>query len=257
MIKLWQSYACNNSSAYRIVARFADAATARETTDELEAHFAAHAKNWGWQNSPLTVLARSYGSDWTDGSMGKPGVVVEDEVMVVYHSMCLGMGPGIPAYVTDRSGTPERETSSDIQVTSMFRIDPSIDPQRYDELIVIFASQVDHEKAVLLLKPPWASAKAVGNAVWFRDPGTIGLHFPIKPVDIDGFKRWLAGFGIDDAVFRIEDRSDRELFEKLAAVRCTACNGKLEYLDPRLHDIETPQLMCRPCGGLYDLTAFP
>jgi hypothetical protein len=23
-----------------------------------------------------------------------------------------------------------------------------------------------------------------------------------------------------------------------------------------LHDIEAPQLVCRPCGGLYDLSTF-
>jgi hypothetical protein len=31
---------------------------------------------------------------------------------------------------------------------------------------------------------------------------------------------------------------------------------RAQYLDPRIHDIETAQLMCKPCGGLYDVAPF-
>ena len=37
---------------------------------------------------------------------------------------------------------------------------------------------------------------------------------------------------------------------------CRSCDGGLDYLDPRLHDIAAPQLVCRPCSGFYDVAAL-
>lgn len=33
-----------------------------------------------------------------------------------------------------------------------------------------------------------------------------------------------------------------------------ACNNRSS--DPRIHDIDTPQLVCKPCGGLYEVSTF-
>lgn len=249
MIKVWQSYACNNSSAYRLIARFPDAAIAAEVAAELDEFFVAQEKAGGRsrRTSALATLARTYGDpEWIDNSSGELGVFAADEMLVVYHTMCLGMGPGVAAYIEDRGGTPEQASSGNLQLSVLFRIDA-----RADEMTAMFGSIFDAQKQELR-KPPWAHFAPSGHAVWFRDGGTIGLHFPVKGSDVVAFKAWL---GIDDAVIQICNYDDRELFSALAAAHCASCGRKLDYLDPRLHDIETPQLVCG-CGGLYDLSTF-
>ena len=84
----------------------------------------------------------------------------------------------------------------------------------------------------------------------------MGLHFPIAPTDLPAFKGWLAEHGIEKASIRLCEYADVDKFGVIAKARCTACDGALEYLDPRLHDIDTEQLACRGCGGLYDLSTF-
>lgn len=253
MIKVWHSYACNNSSAYRLVARFADAAAADEVVAELDEFFVAQSKvkKRPRNSSPLAVLARNYGEDWIDNGMGTMGVFAEDKTVVVYHTMCLGMGPGVAAYIEDRGGTHVSTSSGGISLTVLFRTTP-----RTDELAALLAPLFDVENGVLLGKPPWASFVPSGHAVWFRDGSTFGFFVPVKGSEVVGLKAWLAGFGVEDPVLRIDQYDDRELFAALAAARCGSCDRKLDYLDPRLHDIETPQLVCGPCGGLYDLSTF-
>jgi hypothetical protein len=127
---------------------------------------------------------------------------------------------------------------------------------RRDELFELLASTFGAVPQPMLTKPPWGGPTSMAEAVCVRDPGAIGMAFWIRPDQVHAFKAWLAGFGVTNAVMRLEDREDFELFSALAAARCGSCNGVLQYLDPRLHDIDAPQLLCGPCGGLYDLAAF-
>lgn len=248
MIKLWHSYSCNNSAAYRLVARFPDAAIAAEVAAELDEFFVAqeHVGGRGRRTSALATLARTYGDpEWIDNSSGELGVFAQDETLVVYHTMCLGLGPGPAAFVEDRGGKPERASAADLQLSVLFRV--SSTGERDDEIAALFAALVDGS----MKQTPWARF-APENVVWFRDPRTIGLCLPIRGSNVVAFKAWL---GIEEAAYRIDQYDDRDLFAALAAARCTSCNRKLGYLDPRLHDIETPQLVCG-CGGLYELSTF-
>ena len=43
-LRVWQSFSCNNSSSYRLVARFGDPKSAAEAETELRAFFSEHAK---------------------------------------------------------------------------------------------------------------------------------------------------------------------------------------------------------------------
>ncbi len=249
MIKLWHSYSCNNSAAYRLVARFPDAAIAAEVAAELDEFFVAQETvgNHGRNAGPLATLAQTYGEpDWIDNGSGEPGVFAQDEVVVVYHTMCLGMGPGVAAYLEDRGGIPERASAAHLQLSVVVRVE-AIEASRADEIAEVFARIV----ARTVKQTPWGRF-APDQLVWFRDPKTIGVTLPIRGDEVVAFKAWLA---IEDAVYRIDHHDDRDLFAALAAARCTSCNRKLGYLDPRLHDIETPQLVCG-CGGLYELSTF-
>ena len=262
MIKLWRSFSCNNSSSYRLVARFADAATAKETAAELAEFFEAQDNlSPRHEDAPLTVLARTYGFAWQDGGARYSGadVLVESEVLIVHHSYCLGLGPGVPAYLADRGATRiDRQAATDPHISVLFQATFGVDPQLDHELSSIFAQAVDPgaNDTRFALKAPWVQHDAYGSTAFFRDAGTVGMYFPIDPDDVASFKTWLAGHGIDRSLIQIEEPADELLFLALAAARCTACEGLLEYLDPRLHDIETPQLACKACGGLYELSAF-
>jgi len=259
VIRVWSAYACNNSAAYRLVARFADAAAAREVSAELGEFFEAQAALEGQRGArgALWTMARNYGFDWTDGGAGDvsegPHVVAEDRTVIVHHAYCLGLGPGVPAYIEDRAGKVELVTARDLHVSVLFRAAPGVDPRLDAELAAVF-EQLGADSVAW--KPPWARIRTSGRAAGFRDGGTVGLLFPCDPADLAGFKQWLAGHELASAVIGIEEAGDRVLFATVAAARCTACEGPLDYLDPRLHDIESPQLVCTPCGGLYDLATF-
>ena len=58
-IRVWSSYSCNNSSSYRLVARFADAARAKAIGSELAELLSGLGE--GTRNSGLQAKARLYG----------------------------------------------------------------------------------------------------------------------------------------------------------------------------------------------------
>ena len=204
-----------------------------------------------WISSPLGPGRNgSYGTD--EG----PHVTVDDRTMIVHLDYGLGIGPGVPAYLKEQGAVEiTSEAWSSLHVSVLFAASLGIDPQLDADLEAIRA-QVAADHVIEKLAAPWVTERTRGCLAMFRDAGTVGLFVPIYPRDIARLRAWLAEHGIDRPVIAVEDFADQELFIALAAARCTACEGALEYLDPRLHDIEAPQLVCKPCGGLYDLKAF-
>lgn len=275
-IRIWQSYSCNNSSSYRMVARFADAATAAAIVPELEEFFKAHANEIDargqYSDDPTAVsraVADKYGFDWDDllywgtGPLidDTPELFVEGRFLIVQHTYCGGgFGVGFPDYLRARGAEVDHETETDITMSLLFRSTPGQNDKLDVELAAMFA-QLEHndgdDYSVYPLRAPWKmSDEAHGQFSYFRDAGTVGLHFPTSPRDIDEIKRWLTDHGIDKPVIRIAERDDLIDFVAIRDAKCTACSGPLEYLDPALHDIETRQLVCRPCGGFYELSTF-
>lgn len=256
MIRIWNSYSCNNSSAHRLVARFADKAKATVIAAELAELLRGLGD--GSRNSSLQAMARLYGSDWSDDGWGSeedgPHVVVDDTLLVVHHDYCVGLGPGIPAYLTEQGAKVEQEVWHDLHASLLFR--PPADPRIALELDALISQEVDAEGSLETFRAPWVNQHTRGKLAWFRDPGSVGVFFPIDARDIVHLRTWLADRGIEP-VLQLEHYEDQQLFTVLSRARCTACDGPLEYLDPRLHDIEAPQLVCKPCGGFYDLAAFP
>lgn len=256
MIRIWQSYACNNSVSYRLVARFADPAKAQAVGTELAGLFQ---ELLAGRDSGLEAMAQLYGFPWEDEGWGSeadgPHVVTDGSTLMVHHGYCLGLGPGVPAYLVEQGAQADPESTEDIHVSVLFR--PPADPRLNDELAALFALPVDAEgRLVENLAAPWAKQHTMGKVAWYRDAGVIALFFPIDARDFVHLRTWLGERGIEQPIVRIEAYDDQDLLRRLGAARCTACDGRLEYLDPRLHDIESPQLVCKPCGGLYDLTAF-
>jgi len=276
-IRIWQSYSCNNSSSYRLVARFADPASALEVARDLEALFPVHAAEIDarpdYSDDPSQVeieLGKKYGFEWSQlmywGSGGmtgdSPDVFVEGRVLIVQHTYCGGgLGDGLATYLEKRGATGvSAEDTSDVQVSLVFRAPRGTIEHLDDELATMFAQRDQDDDQDLSVEPlaaPWQmDEEPYGELAYFRDAGTVGLCFPLDPRDLDHLHAWLKLRGIDQPILQIEQREDLIAFEAIRKARCTACGGPLEYLHPALHDIETPQLVCRPCGGFYEVSTF-
>jgi hypothetical protein len=280
-IKLWHSYSCNNSSAYRLVARFADAAVAREVRDELAAFFAAHALEVdardGYRSEPSDVqraLAVRYGFTWEkviiwgEESLegDEPDVILHGERLVVFHGYCGGgLGDGMTALLAARGATVSTTRSADLEVSVLFLANPGVHAALDEELATMFAAfdeQDDdpEDPAAPWVEPvpvPWKTSRdSYGHVAVFRDAHVVGLHVAIDPRDLELVAPYLESRGIEKYAIAIDEPDDGRLFRAIRRARCRSCDGVLEYLDPRLHDIEVAQLACRPCGGFYDLSAF-
>jgi len=274
-IKIWQSYSCNNSSSYRLVARFADPNVARETATELAAFFSAHAKQMDVltedgdfpEENPAAAqdLAKQYGFSWNEVlSWGdemlegdEPSIGTEDKTLVVYHTYCGGFGEAIPAYLKAR-GAAEVEPEDRHPPTASVLFEAPASAALDEDLASMFSQIADRpEREVEPLKTPWETRwESYGRAAFFRDPKTVGMWFPIAPTDLPAFKAWLAEHGVQKASVRLCEYDDEKKFVAIAGAKCSACDGTLQYLDPRLHDIDSEQLACLGCGGMYDLTTF-
>lgn len=271
-IRVWQSFSCNNSSSYRLVARFADPRAAGEAASELTAFFSEHAE----QMDALTeegdfpnenpaaaqALATRYGFAWDDVlSWGdeamqgdEPGVAAEGDVLVVYHTYCGGYGPGLPAYLAARGATKvEKETREAPSVTVLFQR-PVGDTSKLDADLDMLFAQAKESRDVSELETPWKTRWGCsGSVAFYRDAKTVGMFFNIAPIDIPPMKAWLADRGVVNPSIRLCEYADEAKLVALAAARCSTCHGALEYLDPRVHGIATEQLACAGCGGMFDV----
>lgn len=241
----------------------------RELTAFFDEHAAeVDAREGGFEDTPSAKqreLGDKYGFAWsgllywgTEALAGdQPDVILDDEVLIVLHTYCGGGLGETSTFLERRGATVVEEDSRDVQMSLLFRAKPG-DNAKLDAELAAIAEQIeDGEGEVEPLEAPWADNEAYGTAAWFRDPaGTVGLSFPVDPRDIAAVRSWLADHQIDKPVVQIEVKGELQTFAAIAAARCRSCEGALEYLDPRLHDIETPQLVCKPCGGLYELSAF-
>jgi len=271
-IKIWSSYSCNNSSSYRLVAKFADAETAEVVAAEVEKFLSAHAHEvdgrGDYSEDLSTVqlaIGTKYGFTWGDGlnwgggeMIGdEPDLFVENEVLIVQHTYCSGLGD-LPLLLEKLGASDiDDDDGRTVNVSILFRAVAGTDPTLDSELATMFAQLEGDEPRVSPLRAPWAmDESSYGNVAWFRDAGTVGLYVPLDPRDLANLKTWLAERAIENPVIRICEPADFHAFWAIAKARCTACQGSLDYLDPRLHDIEAPQLVCRACGGLYELSTF-
>jgi len=253
VIKIWSSYSCNNSTSYRLIARFANHATATTIAAELLGLMAELRTE---SDSGIQAMSRVYGFDWEDegygGEQDGPFATVDEEVVIVHLEYGDGLGPGVPAYLAERGGQVERQRSLDVHVSVLVRADSQLD----EALTAVAARPATGAGKFTEFTAPWIEHHARGEFASYRDAGVIWLWFPSDARDLARLRGWLSGHGIENPVIQLDRHEDHALFTALGFARCTACDGALEYLDPRLHDIESPQLVCRACGGLYELAAF-
>lgn len=270
-IRIWNAFSPNNSSSCRLVARFADPRAAREAAVEVAAFLIGHIReNHGhWIDGPmLTEFAAKYGLpavdmlEWTSHlHVGdEPEIATEHGVLVVYHYYCQGfehLGP----MLTSKGATVEPEGYGMPSISVLARSQPGTDPAFDDALAGLFLQIETLDKTpkqwASKIVVPWSTdEERFDRATYFRDAGTLGMWLPCEPHALPMLAQWLTNHGIEEPSLRWCEWGDEALFQAIAKARCTACHGPVEYLDPRIHDIETPQFICRSCGGLYERDAL-
>lgn len=269
-IQVFRSFSCNNSSSFRLVARFSDPARAAEVKAELDEFLSAHARqmdsaieeNDEYPEGPVQVdldLAAKHGFEWSD-MLGwgddlqegdEPSVTVEGETLILYHTYCSGFGPDLPKYLVKRGARLEPEESTRPTLSALFRLPEGGAPLR-EELTKCF-SAIDPKGNVDSFKAPWADDSVWGPAAFFCDGKTLGFYVPVDPTEIVDLRRWLSERGVDRVAIRICEPSDRVKLTALGHAKCSACGGSLEYLDPVVHDIEREHVACAACGGMFDV----
>lgn len=287
-VRVWQSYSCNNSSSFRLVARFDDPKAAAESAKELDALFKLHAKQadkqsnelfasggeYNWPPPPTKAMldiGAKYGFKWKD-FLGwgdselvgdEPTVAAVESSLVVYHSYCGGFPSEIGKILKAKGATKvDNDDWEDPTVTAIFPLpkDPSKAKKLERSLAKLFAQANDPDNEYIdnwKTKPPWSGNRQCDdeseNTAFFSDGKTAGFYIAIDPGQLDKLKQYLAKNGVEAPSLRICEEGDLKKLKAIAASTCEACGSKLTYVDPRLNQIETEQLACAKCGGMYDL----
>jgi hypothetical protein len=133
-VQIWSSFSCNNSSDYRLVARFRDPMVAARLGKDLAAFFETYAKEFDAyceehgsipEEEPLpsaAALAAKHGSEWNaedilswgdEGlSYGTPDVEVIGGVLAIYHDYCGGFTDNIVGVLEGAGADVEPEESA-------------------------------------------------------------------------------------------------------------------------------------------------
>lgn len=242
-VRIWQSFSSNNSSNYRLVARFGDATKASEVAAELQVLRGERG------------LPEALGFVWEDwfpyGREDEPTAAAEGEVLAVYHSYCLGFPEEFTAWLRARGAEVEPQSGLPPQLSVFFRLPPSSEALQR-ELHDIFARAPSE-------KPPWISEQHWGQRTtssYFCDGQTVGFSVPITPLDLPALKQWLVERGIDGPTLRLCAYDDTVKFATIAAARCTGCGGPMRYVEPARYGIDVEQLACPTCGAMQELSAI-
>ena len=247
-VRIWQSFSCNNSSSYRLIARFSDATKAADVAAELEALRGPYETG---------ALAQTVGFDWNEwfpyGEEEDPTVAAEGEVLAVYHSYCLGFPEEFTTWLAARGGEVEKQHAGAPQVSALFSVP---DAAWVDELTEVFAGFDVKRTPRTPVKLPWASGPEWGETSFFCDGETMGFSAPMAPVDLPALKAWLTERGVTRPVLRLCAYDDTAKFDFIAHARCSGCGGALRYVEPKRYGLDAEQLACASCGAMYELAAL-
>lgn len=249
-VRIWQSFSSNNSSNYRLIARFGDAKKATEVAAELQLLRGERA------------LPQAIGFDWDEwfpyGDEEDPTIAAEGEVLAVYHSYCLGYPEAFTNWLRARGGEVEPQRGMPPQVSVLFGLPPASDALQ-QELSKIFEPKDPDAKNPWDSRPHW-NANLPWNerapSSFFCDGDTVGFSVPIRPMDLPVLKQWLEDRGVSRPTLRLCAYDDTAKFATIAAARCSGCGGSLRYVEPARYGLDAEQLGCAACGAMYELSVI-
>lgn len=281
-IRVFGSFSCNNSTSFRIIARFESEGAAEAVANELESFFlearplAARRKRR--QTTPLTTsssfpiteaidaLAAEHGFDWSGMLSAYDDddleLVTEGKTLLLYHHYCLGLGSDLPAYLIARGGQGVHTRSGDPPVAVFFRRTESTDASFVERFAAFFDElarvPAGNERK---LGQPWVERKpgqpiywgSSAAAAYFDDGRTVGFTLTLTASQIIALKEHLQAEAVEGLTIRIAEGGDLDRIRALQDARCAHCGHALLYVDRNEHDLLRDQLACESCGGMFEL----
>jgi len=286
-VRVWQSFSCNNSGDFKLVARFSDAHKAAAAAKELRTFLSAHGEQidasfddepdesgleaWERPSQACHDLAAKHGFTWDeflmwgDDSMAEdlPHVEAVGETLVVYHTYCGGFGDDLPKYF-EALGSEAVEEDGPPALSVRFPLTSDGARAVADELAGYFARADDSTAPRYLYEwpsPPWTSTGSmtghVDQVAFYDDGQTAGFHLPFDISNLDALRAYLSEHGVDGFTIALEDPDLRNLFRAVARGKCPECAvGGLTLMAAAEHGTDEDQLACPRCGGMFGLASI-
>lgn len=229
---VWESYSCNNSSDYRLVAEFATPAKADAMRAELTTFFKSHAKEQdkrpyesgkgpGGPTDVARAFGKKHGHDWKnflvwgdEGLSGaEPTATTLDRSLVVYHSYCGGFGPDLHQVLTKAGGklVTKGDEVGPPTLYASFATGPATEKLVRD--LTTFFDQRLAPTGTLShwTHPSWAPDQLEGddaNVAFVADGARCTFALPLLPSNIAPLRRHLERGKAKDLELRIAIKDD-------------------------------------------------
>ena len=235
-VQIWNSFSCNNSGDYYLVARFADAKKAAKMSTEISSFFYHHAEQADAHDEILDeatpaaiAFGKKYGVKWTDAlrwgddvlSGDTPSVEVADGTLVIYHEYCGGFGDELPA-ILKKAGAKVSSDSGAPRLACRFTLPSGKAGEGLAAELAEFLEQRTKFEFVSDFEDeaPWGGAKLPNemakNVVWGSDGKTFAFTLPFGISGLDDLKSYLKGKKVKDASITLCDDAAVKAIEKLA-----------------------------------------
>ena len=237
----WNSYSCNNSSDYRLIAQFDTPKRAQAMRNELEAFFSEHAQQYDeasdepdfdWPGGPTPAalaLGEKYGHKWKEFLIwgddclegDEPQVAVLDRTLVLFHSYCGGFGSDLHRVLQKAGAQLPKDSGSGPPVIAaeLTFADTKKGRALEQELVEFFEQRKTLEYMSDWKSPSWMRNDCPGRlddvTFWAAD-GRCGFTLPVEALDIESLQRHL------------EKNDARDLSLRIAMKADVAANRKLE-----------------------------
>lgn len=244
-VQIWRSFSCNNSSDYRLVARFKDAKAAEAMGAELKKFFSAYAKkmdehleehDYDFPDEPIPffvefakkhgVKAKDDPLTWGDeGLQGdEPEVAVAGSTLAIYHTYCGGFGEDLPAILKKAGAKVEDEESrSAPELVCSFSLPAGKAGEKLAAELSRFLEQGKKHDQIcdFELPPPWDKRQKLtyeeGSTVsWASDGKTFAFAMPFAIQGFDALKAYLAKHKCAEVSIAFGDEAAKKAIEKLA-----------------------------------------
>jgi len=286
-VRIWQSFSCNNSSSYKLVARFKEAKLAEAAAEELRAFFAEHAQQiddsfddgQGFtladEPTPAALaLAEKHGVTWKDGliwgdespTYWLPTVAAVGPSLMIYHGYCGGFGDDLPKVLAALGAECEPEDTGQVAISVRFSTASPEARAVADELAPYFAQAAAEDRSIYLnewpIQPPWQPKGDPGYDEWdqvafFDDGQTCGFVTPFHLDDVSALRGYLEGKGVSNYHIELDEEDAFARYQAVSMGHCPECDvGGLRFLDAAEHGTESDQVACPQCGGMFDIGAI-
>lgn len=238
----WESYSCNNSSDYRLVAEFSTPAKASAIGAQLTSFFAQHAResdarqddpDFAWPGPPTQAaidLGTRFGHAWKkflvwgDDVMegDEPEVATFDRSIVIYHSYCGGFGSDLAAVLQKAGGRlPEKREQDGVPLFACELALPSgsAGEKLAGDLATFFAQRTVGDPDEWT-PPPGLTLDLGGDPAHYAywcDGGRAAFTWPLEPSDVTAVQKYLAKRKARDVTLRLATAADAKTIAKRAS----------------------------------------